>query len=61
MSEPDNKPVPSRFLRADQQIRSHAIRAAATFLANDETATEGKLFDLARRVAHFIEGRRRDQ
>lgn len=60
MTQPDDRPPSRSSIRFDQLIRTHAIRAAATFLANDETATEGKLFDLARRIAHYIEGRRRD-
>jgi hypothetical protein len=63
MSQPDNdkpEPRPRNNIRFDQLIRGHAIRAAAMFLANDEKATEGKLFDLSRRIAHYIEGRRRD-
>jgi hypothetical protein len=61
MTQPDGKPEPRpRNIRFDQLIRAHAVRAAAMFLANDEKATEGKLFDLSKRIAHYIEGRRRD-
>jgi hypothetical protein len=44
----------------DQMIRSHSTRAAATFLAADERATDEDLFRLAKRIANFIEGPRRE-
>ncbi len=54
------RPGPPRSLTAFQTIRSHAIRAAATFLAADERATEDDVFALAKRIANYIEGRRSD-
>jgi hypothetical protein len=45
-----------RFLSREQVIRSHAVRAAATFLAGLEyEPDEERLFKLAGRIARYIE------